>query len=316
MVECRSFRNSDPPHLVTIWEDARENQPFIRKLTVELLDELVFSKPYFDPEGLIVAVADQQPVGFVHAGFGPSEDLSRLDQRCGVISMLAVQHRPDQANISAQLLQRGEQYLHERGAEKIYALGNGTNSPFYTGLYGGSDLPGVLMSDAPRLATFRDQGYHEVDQVYVYRRDLAGFRPKVDRVQLQLRRTMTVEVVADVAPSSWWEACTKSFYEQIRAQMRPKVGGPCVATVVFWDMELLAASWDCRRALGVGPIQVASANGEPAVAHVLVGEALKQLSEKGFASVDGQAAQNDKDTQRVFDALGMPQIDTGVVLCK
>ena len=315
MVECRSFRNSDPPHLVRIWEDARENKPFIRKLTVELLDELVFSKPYFDPAGLIVAVADQQPVGFAHAGFGPSEDLSRLDPRCGVISMVAVQHRPDQASISAQLLQRGEQYLHERGAEKIYALGNGQISPFYTGLYGGSDLPGVLVSDAARLAIFRDQGYHEVDQVYVYRRDLAGFRPKVDRVQLQLRRTMTVEVVTDVAPSSWWEACTKSFYEQIRAQMRPKVGGPCVATAIFWNMESLAAAWGSR-SLGLGQIQIGPQNERPELAHVLVGEALKQLNAKGFTSVDGQASQDDKDSQRVFDALGIAQIDTGLVLCK
>ncbi len=174
----------------------------------------------------------------------------------------------------------------------------------------------MLESDTHRLAIFKDQGYREVDRVLVYRRDLTGFRPKVDRVQIQLRRTMTVEVVLDVAPSSWWEACRKSFYEKIRAQMRPKVGGPCVATAVLWNMEMLAASWDYRRGLGLGGIQVESGEQRAEIAQVLVGEALKQLSDEGFASVDGQASHRDQEAQRVFTALEIPRIDTGLVLCK
>ncbi len=127
---------------------------------------------------------------------------------------------------------------------------------------------------------------------------------------------MTVEVVLDVAPSSWWEACRKSFYEKIRAQMRPKVGGPCVATAVLWNMEMLAASWDYRRGLGLGGIQVESGEQRAEIAQVLIGEALKQLSDEGFASVDGQASHRDQEAQRVFTALEIPRIDTGLVLCK
>ncbi|NIP84881.1 MAG: GNAT family N-acetyltransferase, partial [Planctomycetales bacterium] len=91
------------------------------------------------PAGLLVAVVEDQPIGFAHAGFGPAADLSRLDHGQGVISMLAVPARPDRQSVAAQLLQDSEKYLRDRGAEKIYALDNGQISPFYVGLYGGSD---------------------------------------------------------------------------------------------------------------------------------------------------------------------------------
>ncbi len=81
-------------------------------------------------------------------------------------------------------------------------------------------------------------------------------------------------------------------------------------------MELLAASWDFRRTVGLGQIQVQPGDQQAEIACVLIGEALRQLSDKGFASVDGQAGQHDTDTQRLFAALEIPQIDTGLLLCK
>ena len=45
-------------------------QTLMQPVTANLLEQLVFSKPYFDPAGLIIALVDNVPVGFVHAGFG------------------------------------------------------------------------------------------------------------------------------------------------------------------------------------------------------------------------------------------------------
>jgi hypothetical protein len=48
--------------------------------TPALLERWVFSKPHFDPDGLIVAVddeADNKIVGYALAGFGPNDALTR-----------------------------------------------------------------------------------------------------------------------------------------------------------------------------------------------------------------------------------------------
>ena len=74
MIGYRIFRNSDPPHLADIWRTHAGRRGLMQPMTAALLEELVLSKPYFDPQGLIVATDGNHPVGFAHAAFGPTED--------------------------------------------------------------------------------------------------------------------------------------------------------------------------------------------------------------------------------------------------
>ncbi len=58
-------------------------------MTAMLLDRLVFSKPYFEQAGLIIATDNDRAIGFAHAGFGPVDDESALSTEIGS-SILAV----------------------------------------------------------------------------------------------------------------------------------------------------------------------------------------------------------------------------------
>ena len=78
MIEYRPFRNTDPPGLAALWNDVFTGRGAVQMRTASPLEFFVFSKPYFDPEGLIVAVMNNVPVGFVHAGFGSNADGSAL----------------------------------------------------------------------------------------------------------------------------------------------------------------------------------------------------------------------------------------------
>ena len=77
VIRYRSFRNTDPPKLVEIWRSA-DPQTLAQSMSVSLLEDLVLGKPYFDRCGLIVACEEKNPVGFGHAGFGPSADRGRI----------------------------------------------------------------------------------------------------------------------------------------------------------------------------------------------------------------------------------------------
>ena len=48
-------------------------------MSLSLVEAAVFSKPYFDRQGVIVAVDEGRVVGFAHAGFGPTADRSAID---------------------------------------------------------------------------------------------------------------------------------------------------------------------------------------------------------------------------------------------
>ena len=88
MYNFRPFRNSDPPHIAEIWRDQPPQRGLMQPVTPGILEQLVFSKPYFDPDGLIVVLSDKRPIGFVHAGFGANEEETDIDTSMGTVYQL------------------------------------------------------------------------------------------------------------------------------------------------------------------------------------------------------------------------------------
>src|SRR5262245_7178805 len=145
----RTFRNADPPALVALWNEALTRRGAVELRSHTPLENAVFNKPYFDPVGFLVAEDDDgHMVGFAHAGFGPSEDMSALDTDKGVICAIAVRPGNRRAGIGSELLRRAEVYLREHGAKSLRAGASRPDKPFYLGVYGGSNAPGFLHSDA------------------------------------------------------------------------------------------------------------------------------------------------------------------------
>src|SRR5260370_38032320 len=89
-LEYRSYRNDDPPSLVEIWNEAFLSRGAVQIRHGSALERFVFAKPYFDPEGLIVAVQDGVRVGFAHAGFGPNNAESAVSTAGGVTCLVGV----------------------------------------------------------------------------------------------------------------------------------------------------------------------------------------------------------------------------------
>ena len=63
MIEYRCFRNDDPPHLAEVWRTADLGPLAMQPMTTAELEAGVFSKPYFDRRGLIIAVGNGRIVG-------------------------------------------------------------------------------------------------------------------------------------------------------------------------------------------------------------------------------------------------------------
>ena len=73
MILYRHFINTDPPLIVSVWNRQKALDGQISELTALMCEKHLFSKPYFDPAGLILAfrqLDDRVEIaGFVHAGF-------------------------------------------------------------------------------------------------------------------------------------------------------------------------------------------------------------------------------------------------------
>ena len=74
-------------------------------------------------------------------------------------------------------------------------------------------------------------------------RTLAGFRPPIDRKQMQVRRKFKVAEPTYVVPDNWWDACVWALHEWTRFKLVLPGGGEPIISATFWDVEPLGHNW-------------------------------------------------------------------------
>ena len=313
MFNLRRFKNTDPPHLAEIWKSQPPQRGMMHPISSNFLEHCVYSKQYFDPEGLIVATRDNAPIGFAHAGFGPDEEGDSLDPELGVTQMVMMHGSVDYPRLADELVRESEKFLRSRGAKVLYGGGINPINPFYLGLYGGSEMPGVLESDTRQIELFRRNGYEEMSRVVVLQRDLVRFRPQMSRAHRQIRREALVEYDPNPAAATWFEACRTCATEQIAFTLSRRSDGEELASVNFWDIEPLGSSWGIRTA-GLCDLYVDETNRRQGYASYLLGEAFKEVLKRGVSMVEAHTMADNEAAIGLYKKLGFTQVDTGVVL--
>jgi ribosomal protein S18 acetylase RimI-like enzyme len=314
VIEYRCFRNDDPPRIADVWRAADLGPSAMQPMTSALLEACVFSKPYFEREGLIVALDGERMVGFAHAGFGANADRSGVDRAIGTTMLVVTVPHADEAATAAGLLARTEDYLRRRGVAAPRGGGSATIGGFYLGLYGGAGLPGILDSSAGMQDVFRRAGYAEVERVAVLRRPLAGFRPPVNRLQMAIRRATTLRVIDEPARRSWWEAATTTGIALRRYELR-NASEELLGSGTFWDMQPMASAWGVAAA-GLLHVDIEGERRRQGLASYLVAEALHDLAQEGVTLVEAQVVETNAPAVKLFEKLGFAVADRGTLFTR
>ncbi|NLE39679.1 MAG: GNAT family N-acetyltransferase [Pirellulaceae bacterium] len=315
MLRYRSFRNTDPPRIVEVWRSAAGDTGLFRPVSVDLLEQFVMARLYFEPEGLWLAWDDDRPVGFAHAGFGPDEQQARISHEWGTTCLLLTTPDGPRQEVAGALLELCERYLVSRGAKVLYGGGIRPLNPFYLGIFGGSELPGVPESDTIACETFAMHNYREIDRTITFHCDLHRFEPPTSREQMQIRRRMTVNVVADSPARDWWEACTMGSFDLTRYELCPRAGGPSVAHALLRNMDPTNA-FGGGRAVGLIELEVDPRHRRQGLVTYLLSEVFHQLSRQGIVKVEVQTMQNNKAARALYRRLGFQEVGQGIVFRK
>lgn len=316
MYRFRAFRNSDPPHLAAIWRSQPPQRGVLQPISPPLLEYAVFSKMNFDRDGLIIATRDDVPVGFVHGAFGPNDDGMHLDTSLGATQMLMVEGGNDaDSPLADDLLQASETYLRGRGASVLYAGGINPFSSFYLGLYGGSEIPGVLQTDHVLQDACARANYRELDRVLIMQCDLVRVRPPVSRELRAIKRTTQLMERIDPAPKTWWEACVWGSLQRDVFTLYDKTQDRVVASASFWDMQPISTCWGMCAA-GLFDLQVDSHLRRKGYASYLLGEAIRILRRRGVTMIEAQTMATNEAAQAFYLKFGFTEIDHGVLFRK
>jgi ribosomal protein S18 acetylase RimI-like enzyme len=309
VIEFRTFRNTDPPGLVEIWNESLTGRGATRLRAATLLEHCLFAKPYFDPAGLLIAEDGGKLVGFAHAGFGPNAAETDLSFEVGIVCAVAVRPSYRRQKIGTQLLKRAEDYLRGHRAKQIVAGGIRPLNPFYFGLYGGADSPGFLASDAAAGPFLEHNGYQSWSTCLVLDRRLQTYEPVVDPRFLGLRRRYDIQLVPQPEIKSWWQECVMGVFEPVEFRLTDKLSGIPAARMMVWEMT--AGRQPGNAAAGVLDVQVRPDVRRQGLARFLVNQMLRYIQEQFFRGAEAHVPESNAAARGLYGSIGFEQVDVG-----
>jgi ribosomal protein S18 acetylase RimI-like enzyme len=310
VIQYRSFRNTDPPGLVEVWNDALTGRGAVRLRNSTPLESCTFSKLFFDPEGLIVAREGDRIVGFVHAGFGANVRGTGLDYQSGVTCALAVRQSHRGQKIGSELLRRSEEYLQSRGARQLFAGAMAPLNPFYLGLYGGSELPGFLATDLAAEPFFTRRGYQVCGTTRVLQRRLGLALKAFDPRFVGYRQRF--ELCEDAASrlGTWWQYSLFNAAEPRVFSLLDKCDNQYAAQATVWEMEGFSFRWNVP-AVGISDWFVRPDLQRQAIGKYLLTQVLRRTMEELLEVVELHIPSDNQPASKVCQALGFEQVDIG-----
>ena len=308
----RPFRNDDPPALVEVWNAALSGRGSYPLRLAGLVDRWILSKPYFDRNGLILAVdPDTKKVaGFALAGFGPNEERTALDPTGGVICCVIVRPEYRKRGIGRELVTRAEAYLRERGSEVIVFGAQRPFNPFLFGLYGGANSPGILESEPDGDAFLNKVGYEKGEAHVTFQRRLDTPIHVADARFAGLRRRYDIQLIRPTVSSSWWEECIWGTLEPTEFRIVDKMTGQPAGRAVHWDLEGFSWKWNMPSA-GLFDVEIRAHLRKQGLAKFLLASILKLLQDQFFAVAELQVWADDPAGVGICKSLGFEQVDTG-----
>jgi ribosomal protein S18 acetylase RimI-like enzyme len=310
VIEYRTFRNTDPPGLLTIWNESFTGRGAVQLRHSMPLETYVFGKPYFDPAGLIVAWEGATPVGYAHAGFGSDANGAALSTATGVICVIGVRPAYRRRGIGSELLARSEKYLQARGAQILVAGPRAPLDPFYFAIYGGSKLPGFLISDAEAEPFLGRHSYIPREQTLVLHRILSAKVDQADGRFSALRRNFDVRIVPRGGKMTWWQECVMGPVEPVDFRLEEKGTGRIVSRICLWEMDLFGGRWN-QPSIGIVEVEVLPELRRLGIAKYLLLQTMRYLQEQYFVLAEVQVPATSADAVAFFQNSGFVQVDTG-----
>ena len=312
MVEYRTFRNTDTPRLVAVWNESIVNRGAPRLVNNTTLERYVLAKPIFDPRGLFVAESNGVVIGWAHAAMSLNPFNT---QPVGVVGMIGVLPAFRRQGIGSELLRRSEQYLRDRKAEMFQAGGHWPNNPFYMGIYGGCESPGFLMSDTLAEPFLLKRGYRVDQKIRILQRTLDQPMKTFDPRFVPLRQKFELQFGSPRRLLSSWHEEVYGYVDPLQFVLNDRQTQGWAARTLVWEMEAFSLHWR-RPTVGIFDFEVNSPYRRQSVGRYFLSLIMKYIQDQFFTLVELQLEDTNTYGLDFLRSLEFQHVDTGQVFVR
>lgn len=308
VAEFRTFHNSDPPRILKLWHSSNLGPSAAEGFPCDILEVFVFSQPFFDRAGVILAFEGDQLVGFVHAGFGVNADETAMDFSRGTISAIVVHPDFRRQGIARELIARAELYLQSKGATSVTAGAGLNQNGYYIGIYGGLQPSGFAQSAAPWDQLFEGLGYVANRPTVVMHRNLTKGRDPVSARLIRNRRRLNM-IISDRVPGlSWWWHARFGQLDALRFELREKGTDNVVASAQIVGLDVYVPKWGVR-AVGIQDVFVPQTARRHGYALSLIVEVCRRLREQSIQLVEAQMEAENEAAIAIFQSANFERVE-------
>ncbi|MCA9034079.1 MAG: GNAT family N-acetyltransferase [Planctomycetaceae bacterium] len=305
MIQYRPFHNTDPPRLLQLWHSCALGPAAAEGFSSDILELFSFSQPFFDRNGIIVAVFEGRVVGMVHAGFAATQDESRLDKNRGNICALMVHPEFRRQGIATELIRRACDYLKESGSKSVEGGGGLDRTGFYVGIYGGLQPSGFSESAAPWEPVFAKSGFEFSTRTVVMHRDLFAIRDPVNSRLIRNRRNLNMMITDRPSGQSWWWFVRFGHLDSLRFELQEKASGGIVASGQIIGMDVFIPKWGVR-SVGIRDVYVPESQRRHGYGLALILEISRRLRDESVQLIEAHV---DSENQAALDLFGAAKFE-------
>jgi len=307
VVEYRTFHNCDPPEILKLWHAGDLGPSAAAGFPCDILELFVFSQPFFDRKGVILAFEGEQIVGFVHAGFKAAIDGSALDHTQGTVAAILVHPEYRRQKIGTELIRHAESYLQSRGATSV-SVGAGLDSNgFYNGVYGGLQSSGFSHTAAAWNEFLTPLGYSASTATTVMHRDLTMGRDPVSSRLIRHRRRLNLAITDRVTGMDWWWHVRFGHLDALQFQLQERHDNSVVASGQIVGLDVYIPKWGVR-AVGLRDVSVPEEHRRHGYGLSLVLEICKRLREQSIQLIEAQFESDNLGAFELFSSSGFEKM--------
>jgi len=300
-VEVRAFDASLAGEVVEVFNRETDAEPYVVPLTDGMFRDLVWSKPYFRPEGCFVATDGGRAVGFALTSAGIH--WGRENVRPGVRAVDGLFFPRGRLEVGTVLLDACLAYFRAcGGVETVYGFASGGGYPFWRGIYCGTE-PVCLTHYSHAWATFMARGFTHHQQSLNY---LGTPLPTVGREDLDYEET-DLEIEGEWGRDSW-----RGHRPRV---LRSALNSRCVGQIGYAELPYLSA-YRNKRVAGIYSMGVNEAFRRQGIGASTIGALFTRLHEQGYAEVLVGTTVENTAARKTYEKAGMEPIAfrTGTVL--